>query len=77
MEKNKKLILSVCLLFSGVIGSGLFAIGQSIVILSRTNGLTSYNNQNVCGVLCFIFLIVAIAGLIIMLTEMMNKKENK
>lgn len=77
MEKSKNLVLSICLFVTGVIGSGLFAIGQSLVILARSIKMATYNEQNVCGVLCFIFLILAIVGCVMMIVEMVNKKENK
>ncbi len=76
MEKNKKTILSVCLFIVGVIGSGLFAIGQSLSNLSSAINST-IKIQNVCGVLCFSFLIVGLVGLVLIFTELFNKKENK
>lgn len=78
MEKNKRLILAVCLFLSGVFGSALFAIGQSISNLAYSvNTALTRNNQNVCGILCFILVFVALAGLVMIIKELVSKNENK
>lgn len=78
MEKNKRLILAVCLFLSGIFGSALFAIGQSLsnIAYSLNTSLTR-NNQNVCGILCFVLIIVGLAGLIMIIKELVSKKDNK
>ncbi len=75
--ENKKLIFSICLFACGAVGSGLFAIGQSLMVLSRTIAIKTYNNQNICGVLCFIFLILAIVGFGLLIAEVVKKKKDK
>lgn len=78
MEKNKRLILAVCLFLSGVFGSALFAIGQSISNLAYSvNTALTRNNQNVCGILCFILVFVGLAGLVMIIKELASKNENK
>lgn len=78
MDKNKRLILAICLFLSGIFGSALFAIGQSISNLAYSmNTALTRNNQNVCGILCFILLIVGLAGLVMIIKELVSKNENK
>lgn len=78
MEKNKRLILSVCLFLSGIFGSALFAIGQSLsnIAYSLNSSLTR-NNQNVCGIICFVLIIVGLVGLVMIIKELINKKDDK
>mgnify|MGYP000056762166 CR=1 FL=1 len=75
--ENKKFVLSICLFVCGVVGSGLFAIGQSLMVLARTITEKTFNNQNICGVLCFVFLIVTIVGAALLISEVIKKKKDK
>lgn len=75
--ENKKLILSICLFACGAVGSGLFAIGQSIMILAKTIAIKTFNTQNICGVLCFVFLIITIVGAALLISELIKKKKDK
>ena len=77
MNKNKRLIIGLSLLIIGAITSGLFAIGNSTSYLAYTTALISgAKSHTTCGVLCFIFLAISVGGLVILLTELFNKKQN-
>ena len=68
---NQKMILGVSIFLGGVLGSGLFAIAQSLCNVARTLG---DRPQNVCGILSFAFLLFALVGIVLMILEVRNKK---
>lgn len=70
---NKKMILGVSIFLGGILGSGLFAIAQSLCNIAQTLGERA---QNVCGVLSFAFLLFVLVGIVLMILELKNK-ENK
>ncbi len=67
---NKKLIIGISMFLGGIIGSGLFAIGQAVSNIVKMMG---DKQQNLCGVLCFCSLIVFVIGLGIMIKELLQK----
>lgn len=68
---NQKMILGVSIFLGGVLGSGLFAIAQSLCNVAQTLG---DRPQNVCGILSFAFLLFALVGIVLMILEVRNKK---
>ena len=67
------MVLGVSIFLGGVLGSGLFAIAQSLCNVAQTLGERS---QNVCGILSFAFLLFVLVGIVLMILEFRNK-ENK
>ncbi|MGM9900133.1 MAG: hypothetical protein ACI32E_06125 [Bacilli bacterium] len=65
---NKKIIISIILFFGGIIGAGLFAIANSIERLSVDPSI-------MCGIILFLFLGMFIAGLILLINELVQKKD--
>lgn len=70
---NKKIILGVSAFIGGILGSGLFAIAQSLCNVAQMLGDRA---QNVCGALSFAFLLFVLVGIVLMILEFRNK-ENK
>ena len=77
MKNNKMFIFSLILIFTGIIGGGLFAIANSINILAKE---TSKNpipaDYSICGIILFILLILAIIGMILLICTLFSNKEN-
>lgn len=77
MKQNKMFILSIVLITVGFIGGGLFAIANSINILTKE---TSKNpipaDYSICGIILFILLILAIIGMILLICTLFSNKEN-
>ncbi len=67
---SKKFIFSIILFLGGTLGAGLFSVANS---LERTTP----NPSVICGILVFVFLGIAIAGLIILISDVANQKTNK
>lgn len=67
------MVLGVSIFLGGILGSGLFAIAQSLCNVAQTLG---DRPQNVCGILSFAFLIFVLVGIILIVVEFRNK-ENK
>jgi hypothetical protein len=70
---NKRLIVSIVLTTLGVIGSGLFAIANSLNIIAAEISKDPVNIT--CGVILFILLGVSIAGFIMLIRELTRKTE--
>lgn len=70
MLENKKLLLGLTLFLGGILGSGLFAIAQALCDIASKLGNKS---QSVCGLLCFLFLVVFVVGVIIIIKELTSK----
>ena len=77
MKQNEMFILSIVLITVGFIGGGLFAIANSINILSKE---TSKNpipaDYSICGIILFILLILAIIGMLLLICTLFSNKEN-
>lgn len=71
MLENKNLLLGIIFFFGGVLGSGLFAIAQAACDVAYTLGNSA---QNVCGILCFLFLVLLVVGLVFIIKEVVTKK---
>lgn len=74
MLENKNLLLGLILFLGGTLGSGLFAIAQAVCDIANKLGSTA---QNICGILCFIFLAFWIVGIVLIVKELVLNKHSK
>ena len=70
---NKKLIVSIVLTTLGILGSGLFAIANSLNIIAAEISKEPVNIT--CGVILFVLLGVSIAGFVMLIRELSSKTE--
>ena len=72
MLENKKLLLGLTLFLGGILGSGLFAIAQAVCDVASRLGNKS---QAICGLLCFMFLVVFVVGFVLIVKELTSKEK--
>lgn len=75
MKSNKMLIFSIVLIFTGIIGGGLFAIANSLNILAAELSSTMKAPNTVCGLILFVLLALAVVGLVMFILEVFGHKE--
>ena len=75
MKNLKRLIVSIVLTVVGIFGGGLFAIANSLNILSAELSDNNAPANITCGVILFVLLGVAIAGFIMLVRELTVKEE--
>lgn len=75
MKDNKKFIFSLVLIFSGLIGGGLFAIANSLQKIAEGIAHETAAANITCGTILFILLALALVGMIIMFTEIFKKND--
>lgn len=75
MKNLKRLIVSIVLTVVGIFGGGLFAIANSLNILSAELSDNHAPANITCGVILFVLLGVAIAGFIMLIRELTVKEE--
>ena len=74
MKNNKMFIFSLILIFTGIIGGGLFAIANSIQKL--VDNMNHNSSPNItCGVILFILLAFAFVCIVIMFCELFGSKD--
>lgn len=75
MLNNKKLFLGLCLFIVGAIAAALFAIANSLSYLAFTTAVISNaRNHTICGIFCLVFIIVAIVGIGMVISDCVKKK---
>jgi len=77
MKNNKMFIFSLVLIFTGILGGGLFAVATSLQKIADEIGNKTETGNITCGTILFILLAIAVIGMVMMICEIFGKKEEK
>lgn len=77
MKSNKNLIFSIVLIVTGIFGGGLFAIANSLNILTAELSDSNKPANNICGLILFALLAIAVVGFVLFIISVFGNKEDK